>query len=61
MPDTQMRTLPAPLVDVEVLVPMVFRAGQPEGVFSCVHLVCWAAALSLLVHHSPSHLDQAAS
>lgn len=55
--DTQMRTPPSPLGETEVLVQMVFRAGQSEGVFSCVCLLCRAAALSLLVHHSPSHLD----
>lgn len=61
MQDTQVRTPPAPLGEAEVLVQMGFRAGQSQGVFSCVCLPCWAAALSLLVHHCPSHLDQAAS
>lgn len=61
MLDTQMKAPPAPLGEAEVLVQMVFRAGQSKGVFSCVCLICWAAALLLLVHHSPSHPDQAAS
>lgn len=53
MLNTQMRIPAAPLGEAEVLVQMVLRAGQSEGVFSCVYLLCWAAVLSLVVHHSP--------